>query len=299
MPLAYNPTKTDGRAVALENQLRVLKAVRHFGHLRRQEIASAVWPRSSAKSGYIMAWRTVKKMVEDGALLNRINSLGGNSFILGTKGVARLRDVDILAQEGYELAYNGPQFFHRTLGTSYLLEKARSGDEVFGEYAILRGWSPLDKEFAKERFKKIPDGLVVFSGKAHGLRDDVRMADWVEVESAFKPYEEVKKALTILTVDSTLSRAGGFILNKLVFVCDSRQRHERQILRHIKKFLRENPKLSEESLMNAIVFARCYVDVPFTWHGVQETTAWDLVKSVHGDIEDRDSVTDEDRVSAE
>jgi len=44
MPLPYKPTEKDGRAVADHNDLKVLKAIRLFGHLRRQEVAMAAWP---------------------------------------------------------------------------------------------------------------------------------------------------------------------------------------------------------------------------------------------------------------
>lgn len=293
MPHPYNPTARDGRAVADDNEIKVLKAVRHFGHLRRQEIAMAVWPKSSDKSAYIMAWRTVNRMLKAGMLLERQNSLGGRSLVLAAKGVSRLRDLDIMSHEGYELAFNGPQFFHRTLGSCYLLEKAKKGDQVFGEYAILRGWSPIDRKYTSERFKKIPDGLVTYSGASAGLREHVRLADWVEVESAFKSYDEIKKALAILTKDATLSKDGNVVLNKLVFVYDSRQKHDRQILRYIRKFLGENPHLSDEAVMQEIVFARCFVDVPFTWHGIQEVTAWELASNGAAGVEDLDSLVEE------
>lgn len=293
MPLAYNPTKRDGRSVADENEVRVLKAIRHFGHLRRQEVAIAVWPKSSPKSSYIMAWRTIRRLVEKGLLLERQNSLGGRSLVLAARGVARLRDLDIRAHEGYELAFDGPQFFHRTLGTCYLLERARGGDEVFGEYSILRGWSPLTREYVSSRFRKIPDGLIVYSGEALGLRGDLKAADWVEVESAFKQYDDIKRALAILTTSSHLTEDGGITLNKLVFVFDSRQRHDRQIIRYIKRFLKEHPGVDEQLVMQAIVFARCFVDAPFTWHGVQEVTAWDVVQSGGAAVADLDSIPDD------
>lgn len=281
MPIAYKPTTKDGRAIAEENEIRVLEAVRHFGHLRRQEIAMAVWPRSSVKSAYVMAWRTIKRMLEQNLLLEKANTLGGYSLVLAAKGVARLRDLDIASQEGYELAFNGPQFFHRTLGTNYLLERARAGDSIYGEYSLLKGWSPLDKEYVRDRFRKIPDGLIVHSGAAAGLRDGTRVADWVEVESAFKPYEEVRKALALLTMDSQLTRDGTVLLNKLVFVYDSRHKHDKQLLRYIARFLKEVPSLSADLVLAEIVLARCFVDVPFTWRGVEERTALDLMRDMN------------------
>jgi hypothetical protein len=277
MPRPYNPTVKDGRAVQLDNQDKVLMAVRHFGHLRRHELAMAVWPKASARSAYVMAWRTVSVMVKAGYLLEKLNSLGGVSVVLAAKGVSRLREMEVKAHEGYDLAFDGPQFFHRTLGTNYLLEKARAGDEVFGEYSILRGWSPVNKEHVRSRFKKIPDGLIVRSGRHLGLRDNIRVADWIEVESAFKAYDDIARALSLLTKESQLDTKGELILNKLVFVYDSRQKHEKQLARYIKKFLKEHPQLSPEAVLSEIVFARCYVDIPFVWHGVEELSAAQLI----------------------
>lgn len=252
----------------------------------------AVWARSSKKSAYVMASRTIRRMLEQSMLLEKANTLGGFSLVLASKGVARLRIEDIAAQEGYELAFNGPQFFHRTLGTNYLLERARAGDAIYGEYALLKGWSPVDKEYVRDRFRKIPDGLIVYSGARAGLRDGTRVADWIEVESAFKPYEEVAKALSLLTMDSQLTRDGGVLLNKLVFVYDTRHKHDKQLLRYIKRFLRERPSLSPELVLNEIVLARCFVDVPFAWRGVEERSALDLMRDAGNLTDDGDSSSD-------
>ncbi|MDO8417772.1 MAG: hypothetical protein Q7S87_16350 [Agitococcus sp.] len=275
MPIPNHPTTKYGRIVAAENDLRVLSTVRHFGYLRRHEIAMAVWPKSTPKSSYIMACRTVTRLIKDGKLVDRPNSLGGMALILTNKGVSSLRDVGIDAQDGYDLNVNGPQFFHRTMGTNYLLEKARYGDEVFGEYAILKGWSTLDLEMVRRQFHKIPDGLILHSGAAHGLRPGVHLVDWVEVESGFKSYEDVKKAFMLVSKGAELSRDGNLILNKLVFVFDSRNTHENRLLQYLKKFLAENLQLSADLVMEAIILVRCYLDVPLTWHGIDEATAAD------------------------
>jgi hypothetical protein len=286
MPIAYNPTSKDGRSVAETNDLRVLKAVRIFGHLRRQELAMAVWPKSSPKSASIMAWRTTARLLKAEMLLERDNILGGKSLILGAKGVARLKDANLEAQEGYELAFNGPQFFHRTLGTSYLLHKAKDGSAVFGEYALLkkssRNWSPLDKDYLRSMFNKIPDGLIMYSGKPFGLKDGISPADWVEVESAYKPYEELKKALDLTNgATQSLNKSGSVVLNKVVFVYDARQGHEKYILRAISQFLKEelpkHPRLTREGVLSEIVLAKCLIEPPLVWHGVIEQSALDLM----------------------
>lgn len=197
-------------------------------------------------------------------------------MILAAKGVSRLMSIDIHAQVGHELAYDGPQFFHRTLGTSYLLEKAKIGHKVYGEYAILKTWSPVNRDFLRQRYGKVPDGLIVYSGESLGMQG-MQAADWVEVESAFKSYEEVRKALSVLVLSSSLTQDERLTLEKLVFVFDARQRHDSQILRYITRFLKENPGIDETMLTQNIVFACCFVDLPFTWHGVQELTAMELL----------------------
>lgn len=279
MPLAHNPTSVDGRIVEFTNELRVLVAIKQFGHLRKSEIAIAVWPKSTSRSAYIMASKTVNKLVQKGLLIKKINTLGGASYVLGAKGVAKLKEHDIFTQEGYDLAFDGPQFFHRTLGTCYLLEKSKSGNEVFGEYGILKNWSPVTKEYLKDRFKKVPDGMITYSKGSFGYSNDIRPTDWVEVESAYKSYDELKKALDLLKIGTSLDSEGKVILHKLVFVYDCRQEHENRILRGIKKFLRENPQLDPQQTLEEIVFASCYIDPPFVWRGVIEKSGLDVLKS--------------------
>jgi hypothetical protein len=279
MPLPYHPTAIDGRSVAEINDFRVLSALRLFGHLRRQELAMAIWPKSSPKSAYVMACRTIKRLLEAGAIMERPNTLGGKSLMLGSRGVVRLRDQDVVAQEGYDLAVDGPQFFHRTLGTAYLLEKAKRGHEVFGEYALLKGWAPVLKEEFRERFGKIPDGLILYPGELLGLVGGIRAADWIEVESAYKSYDELKKALSVLVKSSDLNKTGSVMLHKLVFVFDGRQKHDRWITRAIKQFLKESPSLNPDVVLPEIILAKCFIDPPFAWHGVVETSAYDLLRN--------------------
>lgn len=277
MPLPYSPTQKDGRVVAESNELKSLKVLRLFGHLRRQELAMAVWPKSSPKSAYIMACRTTSRLLEQGLVLERTNSLGGKSLVLAAKGVARLRDQDLQAQEGYELAFDGPQFFHRTLGTCYLLHKAREGHEVFGEFAILKGWSPVVKELARDSVQKIPDGLISYDRSLFGYGPRIRPVDWVEVESAVKPYEEIRKAFNLYAKTLNLSKKEDIELHKLVFVCDARQKHDTQILRHAKQYLKENPNLNGDVILGETVIAKCYVDPPFVWHGCTEHSLKELL----------------------
>lgn len=294
MPLPYKPTEKDGRAVADHNDLKVLKAIRLFGHLRRQEVAMAAWPGSSSRSAYIMACRTVSRLLKSGHLLEKPNTLGGSSLVLAARGVSRLRDFDIHSQAGYDLAFDGPQFFHRTLGTCYLLEKAKSGNEIFGEFALQSGWAPVLKNEFKEQFTKIPDGLITYTKGSFGYSGAIRPADWVEVESAYKPYSEIKKALSVLMGSPNLDKAGYVALHKLVFVFDARHSHDKRVLRAIKRFLNEHKNLAPEYVLPEIVLAKCFVDPPFVWRGVSEVTAYDLIHTPGMRFEDIEALEDTD-----
>ncbi len=278
MPKPKNPTQHYGPIVAAQNDLRVLEAVYHFGHLRRSEVASAAWPDSEPRSAYVMACRTAKRLLRNELIEQNLNSLGGHSFTLTAKGAATLRNYGHNdAQTGRELAFDGPQFYHRTLGTCYLLTKMSRGVEVFGEQALRRKSSPLPRDFALTQFGKHPDGLIVYDHNIGTDEEKMRPADWVEVESALKPYEEVARALGLFKKSPLLNPTGTLTLDKLVFLYNSQQSHEKRLLRFIQRFLDENPKLERELICSDIRMVRARVSPPLTWHGIEEFTAWELL----------------------
>lgn len=295
MPIAYNPTTVDGRSIADKNEIEVLKAVRYFGHLRRTEVARAVWPRSSHKSAYAMAHRTVHRMLTKGYLLERANTLGGLSLVLASRGVAKLREWDISSVEGYDMSsIAGPQFFHRTVGTCFLIDRSRNEEMVFGEYAVNRNWAPLTVEQLKQYYRKIPDGLTLSRGSARGYADTFKAMDWIEVESAFKPEAELLKIITLgLRLPEPVPLARQIVMDQVVFVYDTRQGHEARILRTLRAYLRDNPGLNDPERLSHIVFARAHIDVPLQWHGVSEHTAWELLTGASVDEPEADPVADE------
>lgn len=268
----------NGLVRAHENELEVLKAVRLFGHLRRSEIALAVWPSSSPVVAYQMACKTVNRLVRKNLLVQKQNSIGGISFVLSKKGAALLRAEGYEANAGYSQSYDGAQFLHRTLGTYYLLEKQRQGHRVFGEYAIQRGWCGVTADTFKADFQKVPDGLVFHEPGSAGFRDEITPVDWIEVEQAYKTITEIKKALSVLTKRNTIDRAGFLALNRLVFVYRIDQNHESRILQAIKSFLEEQPNISEDAFLESIGMVRCVVRAPMQWESMSEHPAAELMK---------------------
>ena len=109
-----NITRVGGREVARRNELKCMKAVIQFGHLRICEMARAVWPQ--ARYGEQVARRTVARMVEQGLLLERRNALGSRSLCVTRGGATWLNARGIEAQHTLDLSsVSGSTFFHRTL----------------------------------------------------------------------------------------------------------------------------------------------------------------------------------------
>lgn len=268
-------TLVDGRIVAQENELKVLKAVNLFGHLRRAEIAAAIWPSSSPRSAETMVRRTVKRLLDSGDLLERPNSLGGLSLILSPRGASKLNSEGLDADDGKNLSsVEGPQFYHRTLGTRYLIEKAIEGAEVYGEYALIKGRAPVSRAHLSERFHKYPDGIAVYPGEMRGYNPSYSAADWIEVESAFKADDDYEKLIKIAwKVTSFLNASDTCVLDRVVFVFDIRQRHEQAILSYLRRTVASN--LNDHSLLvlKSIVLARVRIRTPLVWEGVEEVTA--------------------------
>jgi len=263
--------RTNALLAAEYNELRVLNLVREFGHVRRSEIARAVWPKSSPRVAKKMAQRTVARLLASGQLLEKPNALGGRSLVLAGRGAQRLRDWGIDAQDGYDLtSVAGPQFFHRTLGTRYLIERMARGHQAFGEYALSKGWGPIGRGELAERFSKIPDGIVLVPGKERGYDSTVLAADWVEVESSYKPEEELERIFAVAwRVGSWLNTAETLLLDRVLFVYDARHRHENMILGSLKRYLAAHPD-SNPDLLSSIVLVRCSIDLPLVWRGYQE-----------------------------
>lgn len=280
-PIPNNPTKKDGRDVAHDNELSVLKAVRRFGHLRRSEIALAVWPNSSAASAKKMCSTTVQRMLDKGLLVERPNILGSMSLALTGRGAGRLKQEDIEANESGSLSsIAGPQFFHRTVGTCYLLEKARQGARVYGEYSIIKGWAPVTRAEFSERYRKNPDGLIVVSGRERGYAEHITAVDWVEVESSYKPDEDLEKIFSIAWHAGTwLDLKETILLDRVVFVYDTRQKHEGAILAHLRRYLKAHPLDDPERVLSSIVLVRAHISTPLVWEGFEEVSAWDAMNA--------------------
>lgn len=292
MPIPYNPTAQDGRAIREKNRLTVLQALRSFGQLRRPEIARLLWPNSSTRSAYQMAVRTCSGLIADGLVFERTNTFRDKSLALSNRGANLLNNRGFKAQPGHNLNFTGSQFFHRTLGNAYLVEKAARGDGVWPEYGLISNQFALGPDWFRAAAGKIPDGIVRIENEDLGLIHGEFAIEWIEVESSFKPQKELYRIL------DTARRLGDFLtprvnlavfeergqrvevfMDKLVLVYDANQGHERNILRAVRRYLKEHEISPDVDWLTRIVMARCYVDIPFVWRGLDELPLTVLLNS--------------------
>jgi hypothetical protein len=227
--------KKDGQIAADENELGSLLSIGHFGHLRTSEIAMVVWPDSPAESGQKMTRRTLKRLLQAKEILGRPNSLGGLSFVLTKRGAARLQSFGFKFADGYDIqGVQGPTFWHRTLATAYLVSKTREAT-VLGEYAIAKARHALGKTRLLDRYKKLPDGLILTRGKTLGFDVDL-VASWVEVESSFKPDQELEKMLgQAWQLGHFMDPGERVLLDDMILVYDIRAGHEARLIKTAKR----------------------------------------------------------------
>jgi hypothetical protein len=226
---------------------------------------------------------TVKRLIASGELEERPNSLGGMSLILSPRGARRLSNFEIEADDGRSLSsVDGPQFYHRTLGNRYLIEKLRDGATAFSEYAFIKNRAPVTRAQMSERFNKFPDGLLVYPGAPRGLASHLYAADWVEVESSFKSTDDIEKMIRIATrAGSYLNAQENIILERVVFVFDIRQRHEKTLTSYLKREVLSKFPDEAPQLLNSIVFARVCIRTPLVWESYTEVTAAELLLTEH------------------
>lgn len=239
--------KKDGQIAADENELGSLLSIGHFGHLRTSEIAVAVWPDSPQESGQKMARRTLKRLLDAKEILDRPNSLGGTSFVLTKRGATRLQSYGFGYSDGYDIqGVQGPTFWHRTLATAFLVSQAKDAT-VLGEYAIAKAKHALGKTRLQERYKKLPDGLILTPGKTLGFAVDF-VASWVEVESSFKPDQELEKMLgQAWQLGHFMDPGERVLLDDMILAYDVRAGHEARLIKTAKRMQARDMKRRREA----------------------------------------------------
>ncbi|MCG9080964.1 hypothetical protein [Laribacter hongkongensis] len=223
-------TNMDGRAIARENEMRVLRALHRFGWLRTRDLAALAWQRwarnpagePSLKSpaptaaGLRMAQRTLRRLRERRQVLDSHAPDGSIIYALSEAGARQLSAMGIRATSGKDLvrAFSSSHFRHRCIANEIAISGICQGFKVATEREIAQGrWPGEETGIAGKK----PDVL---------LRGDGAVW-WVEVERSRKNAKDYAKLLHWLSSiardamqpgDSTLLGTG-LRWAKVVFIC--------------------------------------------------------------------------------
>jgi hypothetical protein len=262
----------------MQNEHAVLSNIRLFGHLRAHEVAAVVWP--EAKYGLQMAHRLLNRLGEAGLILARKNTLGSTSYVLTTRGAGRLDLMGLPCRHGRDIVgVAGATFLHRTLATRYLIERQVAGAEVLGEYAIAHGWAPLTKDTIAKRFGKLPDGFVFYASSKRG--DEQRLVDWVEVEQAAKPLEDLKAVVRqALRLGEPLGGKSGYFLSRLVIVFARSENHASRILKAASQIWADRNISNFNEIEARIMLVFVDVGFPLRWQGHQSISLNDYRRQI-------------------
>jgi hypothetical protein len=222
----------DGRVVASENEVRVLRALHRFGWLRTRDIAALLWqpwlkspadaaptlsPPEATPSGQRMAQRTLRRLAGARQLLRAQAPNGSVIYTLAEAGARRLRELGISAISGKDLirGFSVAQFQHRRIANEIAIRNILSGFRVSTEREIARDrWVGGAKGIGQKK----PDVLLQSSdGKIF----------WCEIERTKKNSRDYSHLLQWLqVVKNDVSRHSesellgkGLRWGKIVFVC--------------------------------------------------------------------------------
>jgi hypothetical protein len=220
----------DGRAIAHDNEVRVLRALHRFGWLRTRDLAALVWQRWQARplgepnfrppeapaSALRMAQRTMCRLFKARQVLRGKAPNGSVIYALAETGARRLQRLGVPATSGKDLvrSFSSAQFRHRSIANGIAIGAIIAGLRVSTEREIAQNrWLGGDTGIAGKK----PDVL---------LRDDGQVW-WVEVEKSRKNARDYAQLLRWLAqVGSDILRpAHPTLLDtslrwaKVVFVC--------------------------------------------------------------------------------
>jgi hypothetical protein len=223
----------DGRVLARENEIKILRSLHRFGWLRTRDLAVLVWQRwknrpesacpnllqaEPTQSGLRMAQRTLKRMKSRCLVLDALAPDGSVIYTLAEAGVRVLSHLGLAAASGKDLirGVSAGYFRHRCIANAIAITAIIQGYRVSTEREIARGlWMGKANGYGGKK----PDVLI---------RHD-KSAWWVEVEKSRKNAKEYANLVRWLSgvlrqsnkQEILVMDAQGITLEKLVFVCTS------------------------------------------------------------------------------
>ena len=148
-------TKKDGRAVARDNDFRVLRALHRFGWLRTRDVAALVWqvwarevpsapslkPSNAPPSAIRMAQRTLCRLRGRRLVLQGRAPNGSTLYALAEAGARLLQQAGIAATTGKNLVrhFSVSHFRHRCIANEIAIGGIVEGCRVATEREISQG----------------------------------------------------------------------------------------------------------------------------------------------------------------
>jgi len=216
----------DGRLLARENEIRVLRALHRFGWLRTRDLAALVWtrwqrqpagapalmPHLASASGLRMAQRTLRRLADARQVLSGKAPDGSVIYALAEAAARRLQQLGVPAATGKDLvrSFSTGQFRHRAIANEIAISGIIAGFRVSTEREIAQ-----DKWFGGVNgvAGKKPDVLLAGGGQVW----------WVEVERSRKNASDYAKLLkwlgTVISDANHRLLVNGQRWAKVVFVC--------------------------------------------------------------------------------
>lgn len=201
----------DGRAIARQNEVRVLRAVHRFGWLRTRDIAALVWqrwaqtparepslqPPTPTAAGLRMAQRTLRRLLDKRLVLSSRAPNGSSIYALAEAGARQLQQIGVAAGTGKDLmrSFSSAHFRHRCTSNEIAISAILEGFRVSSEHEIAHGnWLGGDAGLAGKKSDVTirAEGrvwLVEVEKSRKNAKDYARLIEWLGtvVRDAFRP----------------------------------------------------------------------------------------------------------------
>lgn len=223
-------SKKDGRLIARENEVRVMRALHRFGWLRTRDLAALCWrrwasrsscppslgPMQATASAVRMAQRTMRRLRAGRLVITGQGPDGSVIYALSEGGARALKNAGLTAISGKDLVrgFSAAYYRHRSIANQIAISGMIQGFRASTEREIAQGlWLGGEAGIAGKR----PDVLLRSSSEIY----------WIEVERSRKNAKDYKALLSWLgkvLQDSTRrdgSRllAPGQVWGHIVFIC--------------------------------------------------------------------------------
>jgi len=223
-------TNKDGRAIARENEVRVLRALHRFAWLRTRDLAALVWqrwarspagepdlkPPVATDTGLRMAQRTLKRLRDKRLVLSSRAPDGSVIYALAEAGARALQQIGVAAVTGKDMVrgFSTAYFRHRSIANEIAVVAIVAGYRVSTEREIAQGlWLGGEQGIAAKK----PDVLIRGGGQVW----------WVEVERSRKNAKDYSRLLQWLNAvgRDAFRQSGPMLLGeglrwgKVAFIC--------------------------------------------------------------------------------